>query len=138
MKINKRLVALAGAAVLAGTLMTGCSSPADIAASNLSKAAEQFEIPRRIVGINGITDKFLFEVTGYCSVETSDSALGGALEYTCKTGAGYKKGFLGLGDNVTFVVEQLEPAMVSEDQYRVIIRPDQIVPAFELDSSVVN
>lgn len=117
---------------------TGCTqSDADVAAKNLSKAAEQFEIPRHIVGINGITDKYLFEVVGYCSVETVDSGLGGALEVTCRVvdektkKIGYKKTFLGLSDNVSFVVEQLEPTQVSTTRYRVIFKPETLIPNFD-------
>jgi hypothetical protein len=131
----KKLILLALAVTL---LATGCgTSDADVAAKNLSKAAEQFEIPRHIVGINGITDKYLFEVVGYCSVETTDSGLGGALEVTCrvvdeKTGkVGFKKTFLGRSDNVTFVVEQLEPAQVSTSRYRVIFKPEVLIPNFD-------
>ena len=87
-------------------------SKADVASHNLSKAAEQFEIDRRIVFFNGITDKYLLTVEGRCSVETSDSALGGSLEVTCKVGPDqYKKHFLGLSDNVSYFVEQTESAV---------------------------
>jgi hypothetical protein len=114
----------------------GCTkSDADVAAHNLSVAAEQFEIPRHIVGINGITDKYLFEVEGYCSVETADSGLANALEVTCKVGTGkhaqFKKLFMGLSDNVSFVVEQLKPASVSTTRYRVIFKPETLIPNFD-------
>jgi hypothetical protein len=133
-KIMVGLVAL----VLCPMFLTGCldDSDADVAARNLSKAAEQFEIPRHIVGINAITDKYLFEVLGYCSVETTDSGLGGALEVTCRVigengKVGFKKTFLGLSDNVSFVVEQLEPAQVSTTRYRVIFKPETLIPNFD-------
>lgn len=118
-------------------LFTGCGqSDADVAAHNLSVAAEQFEVPRHIVGINGITDKYLFEVVGYCSVETTDSGLGGALEVTCKVTkdgkVGYKKIFLGLSDNVSFVVDQLNPVAVSTSRYRVIFKPSTLIPNVDL------
>lgn len=120
------------AMVLVGAACT--DSKADIASHNLSKAAEQFEIERRIVFFNGITDKYLLTVEGRCSVESSDSALGGSLEVTCKVGPDqYKKHFLGLSDNVSYFVEQTEVANVSEYHYRVIFRPDTIIPAVELD-----
>jgi hypothetical protein len=119
------VLALAGAA---------CDTKADIASHNLSKAAEQFEIQRRIVFFNGITDKYLLTVEGRCSVETSNSALGGSLEVTCKVGPNaYKKHFLGLSDNVSYFVEQTEAANVDEYHYRVIFRPDTIIPDVELD-----
>lgn len=116
---------------------TACGpSDADVAAKNLSVAAEQFEIPRHIVGINGITDKYLFEIVGYCSVETANSALANALEATCRVvgkdgKVGYKKTFLGLSDNVTYVVEQLEPVQVSTSRYRVIFKPEALIPNFD-------
>jgi len=90
----KRLIALTATAAL--LLLTSCtSSDADVASSNLSKAAEQFEIERRIVFFNGITDKYLLTIEGRCSVETTNSAVGGSLEVTCKvspTGSQYRSG----------------------------------------------
>lgn len=132
----KKLIAIAALPVLllAGAACT--DSKADVASHNLSKAAEQFEIERRIVFFNGITDKYLLTVEGRCSVETSESALGGSLEVTCKTGPNeYKKHFLGLSDNVSYFVEQIEGANVSEYHYRVIFRPEVIVPDVEVDTS---
>lgn len=120
-------------AVLAGTLLLACNSDADVASENLSKAAEQFEIQRRIVFINGITDEYLLSIEGRCSVETGASALGGSLEVTCKVGEGqFKKHFLGLSDNVTYLVEQLDSADVSTQRYRVIFKPESIIPDIDL------
>lgn len=112
---------------------TACNeSDADVAAKNISKAAEQFEVARNIVGINGITDKYLWEVRGYCSVETASSGLEGALEVTCKiSNHKYKKLFFGLSDNVTYVVQQIDPIDVSTTHYRVIFKPETIVPDFD-------
>lgn len=107
-------------------------SDADVAAHNISKAAEQFEVARNIVGINGITDKYLWQVKGYCSVETSSSSLSGALEVTCKLGKGkYKKLFFGLSDNVSYVVQQIDPINVSTNHYRVIFKPETLIPNFD-------
>lgn len=125
--------------IAALTLMVGLTacgpSDADVAAKNISKAAEQFEVFRRIVFINGITDKYLLEIDGYCSVETSDSALGGALEVTCRDGndskATFKKLFLGLSDNVSYLVDQPSGIKVSTNHYRVIFKPEAIVPNFD-------
>lgn len=118
-----------GALAAATLLVTGCSSDADVASENLSKAAEQFEIERRIVFFNGITDKYLLTVEGRCSVETEDSGLNGSLEVTCKTGPNeYKKHFLGLSDNVSYFVEQSKPIDVNVYHYRVIFKPEVLVP----------
>jgi hypothetical protein len=133
-KLTSVLVALAVIATMA-LLTTACGqSKADVAAHNLSQEAEAFKIPRRIIFINGITDKYLATVTGYCSVETANSALGGSLEVTCQTGKDksgnllYKKDYFGLSDNVTYMVEQLDPVNVSVDHYAVVFRPQTIIP----------
>jgi hypothetical protein len=100
-----------------------------VAAKNIGKAAEQFEVARRIVFFNGITDKYILTIEGYCSVETASAGLNGALEVTCKVGKGqFKKSFLGLSDNVSFLVEQIDPIHVSTTRYRVIFKPETLVP----------
>lgn len=125
----KRRIIIIASLLLGTIILAGCQSDAHIAAHNISVAAEQFEIQRRVVFFNGITDKYLLEIDGLCSVETSDSALGGSLEVTCKVGPNsYKKHFLGLSDNVSYFVEQLESAKVSAYHYRVIFKPLSIVP----------
>lgn len=125
----KRILTSIAVAVTLTMAMAACPSDADVAAHNISKAAEQFEIQRRIVFLNGITDNYLLEIQGLCSVETDESALGGSLEVTCKVGPGeFKKHFLGLSDNVSYFVEQLEGANVSTYFYRVIFKPSVIVP----------
>lgn len=122
-------------AVLAGLLiLTGCSSDADIASHNVSKAADNFEIQRRIVFVNGITDKYLLVIEGRCSLGNFDAER--ELTVTCKVsdkdGGEYVKHFLGLSDNVTYVVEQTEAAAVSAYHYRVVFKPEEIIPDIDL------
>lgn len=129
MNIRKKAVAIAAALAAAAGLLAGCASDADRASENLSREAEQFQVNRRIVFFNGITDKYLLSVEGRCSVESSESALGGSLEVTCRVGPdAYKKHFLGLSDNVSYFVEQLEPIDVSVYHYKVIFKPENIIP----------
>lgn len=113
-------------------LATGCSTDASVASRNLSKAAEQFEIGRRIVFYNGITGEYMLSMEGRCSVEQTSTRLG----VTCKTGPEeYKKHYLGLSDNVTYFSEQVEAANVSTYHYRVIFKPQAIVPNVDLETS---
>jgi hypothetical protein len=117
---------------LAALLLAACDTDADVASRNLSVAAEQFEIDRRVVFLNGITDTYLLSIEGRCSIEDQ----GNQLEVTCKTGPdAFKKHFLGLSDNVSYFVEQLEPIDVSEYHYRVIFKPEVIVPDIDLERS---
>lgn len=132
--MNKKLAsAIVGLFVVAG--VASCTSDADRASQNLSISAEQFEINRRVVLFNGITDKYLLVVEGRCSVESAESALGpNSLEVTCKIGPDqYKKHYGGLSDNVSYFVEQLESKDVSVYHYRVLFKPENIVPAFDLE-----
>lgn len=128
MNIKKRIIVtlVAGLAVIG---VAGCSTSADVASENLSKAAEQFEIQRRVVFVNGITDTYLLSIEGRCSIEDD----GTQLEVTCKVGDGaFKKHFLGLSDNVTYFIEQMESIDVSEYQYRVVFKPQVIIPDIDL------
>lgn len=120
----KQIAASLAALTLIGTV-SACTSDADVASQNLSKAADQFEIERRIVFFNGITDTYLLTIEGRCSIKDENRQL----EVTCKTaGNEYKKHFLGLSDNVSYVAEQIESANVSTDHYRVIFKPEVVIP----------
>lgn len=106
--------------------VAGCTD-ADVASRNLSKAADYFEIERRIVFYNGITDTYMLTITGRCSLGNTDGPK--ELTVTCKTGPdAFKKHFLGLSDNVTYFVEQLGTADVSTYHYRVDFKPQTIIP----------
>jgi len=123
--MKKTLLAL----TLAPLALTGCTSDADKTSKNLSKAAEQFEVQRRIVGINGVTDKILFEVEGKCSIETPD----GRLEVVCKHGPNdFRKHFVGLSDNVTYIAVQTQGVAANVYRTRIILKPENIVPDFDL------
>ena len=111
--------------VAAGAVITGCQTDADVADKNLKKAAEQFEISRRITVVNAITDKYLLVVEGKCSLEFPD----GRNEIICKLNDGsYVKHHVIKSDNVFVMSEQTSGTAVSTTQYRVIFKPETIVP----------
>lgn len=124
--ITATTLAVVGALCLGNS---GCND-AQVASQNLSKAADNFEIGRRIVFLNGITDKYLLEITGLCSLGAGTSAQ--SITVTCKTDKGYVKHILGLSDNVTYFVEQLKDAKVSVDMYRVTFKPSLMIPDIDL------
>ena len=112
-------------------LLAGCMSDADVASYNTSKAADMFEVERRVIFYNGITGEYMLTIEGRCSLGNDDKA--GRLSVTCKVGEGqYKKHFLGLSDNVTFFVEQVAPNKASAYHYRVIFKPQTIIPDIDV------
>lgn len=119
--------------VLTLSLIFGsCQRDADIASYNLSEAADNFEIMRRVVFFNGITDTYMLSIEGLCSINDQRNQL----EVTCKVGNGkYKKHFLGLSDNVSYFVEQLESAEASSYHYRVTFKPQSILPDIDFRGS---
>ena len=113
-------------------MAAGCDD-ADVASRNLSKAADNFEVARRVVFINGITDEVLLEIMGRCNVERTRSEWKSpALAVTCDAGGDeYRKHYLGLSDNVTYLVEQLDATNVSVNHYRLTFKPQAVVPDFD-------
>ncbi|QFP95546.1 hypothetical protein SEA_GAUGELDP_63 [Mycobacterium phage GaugeLDP] len=126
----KKIITTSVAALALALGLSSCSSDADVASQNLSKAADNFEVPRRIVFFNGITDKYLLEIQGRCSIAPDTGAK--KLDVTCKVNDGYKKHFLGLSDNVSYFVEQIDGKNVSTDFYQVNFKPQSILPDIEL------
>lgn len=108
--------------------LTGCNmSDASVASSNLSQAADNFQIARRIVFYNSMNGEYMLSIEGFCSIGSAEETK--AVAVTCKTGPDqYKKHFLGLSDNVTYFAEQIDNASVSANHYRVTFKPSVIVP----------
>ena len=125
-----RAIAMACVAALLLVVALVACNDATVASYNVSRAADNFEIMRRVVFVNGITDTYLLSVEGLCSIEDE----GHQLEVTCKVGDDdqYVKHFLGLSDNVTYFAEQITAAKVSGYHYRVVFKPSVIVPHIDL------
>lgn len=106
-------------------ISTGCVDDAQMASRNLSKAADNFEVVRRVVFMNGITDTYLFEVVGRCSIKDQSTQL----EVTCKESEReYTKHFFGKSDNTPYLVEQLGTVNVSVYKTRITFKPQGIIP----------
>ena len=128
-KVTKGIAALG----LVGVL-TACQDDAKIASLNISKAADNFEVARRIVFFNGITDNYIMEVVGRCSVASDNQDR--QLEITCKTGPNqYKKDYFGKSDNTAYFVEQLDPIDVSVYHHRKTFKPQSIIPDIDFRGS---
>ncbi|WEG18674.1 hypothetical protein PQ478_09355 [Alkalihalophilus pseudofirmus] len=113
-------------------ILVGCTE-ADTVNQNISKEADSFGVERRIVFFNGITDTYLLTIQGLCSLDVRNDS---TLRVTCKTGEEeYKRHYLGLSDNVSYFVEQVESASVDPFRYRVIFRPESIIPDIDIQTS---
>jgi hypothetical protein len=123
--MNTRItLSVALAAMLA---MTACDKPADVAARNISEAADNFEINRRITFMNGMTNQAMLVIEGYCALGNTDTT--SRMSVICRTGhREYKRHFLGLGPTVSFIAEQIDPAPASTYRYRVTFNPTVIIP----------
>lgn len=125
-KFRFRKLAIIGAAIIAllGGSASACDDDADVVSDNISKAADNFEVYRRIVFYNTINGDYILVIEGKCNIEDE----GNQLEVTCKLSENDKrKHFLGL-TNVTYFVEQTKPINVSENQYRVSFNPETLIP----------
>lgn len=116
--------------VVLSLLITGCQRDAQVASKNLSYAADNFQLDRRIVFYNGITGDYILTIEGKCSFDTVSVR---KVDVTCKVSdSEFKKHSLGISDNVTYFSEQLTSKGVSVYQYKVDFRPTLIVPDIEL------
>lgn len=130
--MRKKWILTLLAVLVAALSIGGCTSAADKVSENIGTDCEQFKCQRRIVAVNGITDKVLFEVEGRCSIEKNED-LDGTLTLICKQGPNaYFKHFIGISDNVTFVSTQLQPLAESEYRTKILFKPENIVPDFDL------
>jgi hypothetical protein len=125
---------LAVGAIIMLTAASSCEPAADVASRNLSTAADNFEVPRRISVVNGITDNISMVMEGYCSLGNNDQP--GRVSITCKTGRNqYVKNFLDKSDNVYILTEQLGSVNASEFHYRTVFRPQALIPDIDFQGS---
>lgn len=115
--------------ILTLCMIAGCSQ-AERVSSNLSKEADNFNVVRQLTVINCIEGDVLFQMTGKMSI-TADVA-DNQLEVIVENDDGkYAKHFIGLSDNVTYVVEDLVLGEneVSNFQYTLNYNPKMWIPA---------
>lgn len=109
-----------------GATFVGCNQ-AERVSYNLSQEADNFNSVRQLTVMNCITNEILFQMTGKLSIEadTADNQL----EIIAEVEDGvYKKHFVGLGDNVAYVVEDITGNNVSNYKYTLNFNPKMILP----------
>lgn len=111
--------------VLLTILLSACSA-AETVSHNISKDSDEFRVTRRVVFYNSLTDTYIMEMIGNISVDIDRDNV---IEVIAKVGPDkYQKHYLGLSDNVTYTVEQLGTSDVSEYDYKLIFKPEKIIP----------
>lgn len=112
--MKKKIMAVLMVAVMVLAL-AGCTE-ADRVSHNLSEQADNFNIVRQLTVINCIEGDVLFQMTGKMSI-TADRA-DNQLEIIVEDGGTYVKHFVGLSNNVTYVVEDLNLGANAVDKYK--------------------
>jgi hypothetical protein len=108
-------------------LLTGCESEAEKVSYNLSQQADNFNVIRQLTVINCIEGDVLFQMTGKMSItaDTADNQLEVIVE---DEDGSYKKHYIGLSDNVTYVLEDLGENNVSKYKYTLNYNPKMWIP----------
>ena len=83
---------------------------------NLSKEADNFNIVRRVTVIDCITGDIMFDMSGKMSIQSDNTDH--QLEIIVEDDGKYMKHFIGLSDNVTYIVEDLNLGENEVDNYR--------------------
>lgn len=120
--MNKTLSVVA--MFIVGLMLTACDD-AEIAKNNLTKAADNFEVMRRVVMYNAITGNAVMVTEGKCSVDNDQYRT----SIICKLGDGqYVRNFYGRSDNISYFVEQMETVPVNVYNYRRTFKPQSLLP----------
>lgn len=128
--MKKKIIVIATLVVLCVGMFAGCGRQADRVSYNLSKEADSFNEVRQLTVINCIKGDVLFQMTGKMSVEADVGETGdNQLEVIVEDENGeYKKHFIGLSDNVTYVVEDVTNGDVSNYKYTLNFNPKMWIP----------
>lgn len=123
----KKILIFLMVAVMA-IMLVGCETEASRVSYNLSQEADNFNIVRQLTVINCIEGDVLFQMTGKLSI-TADT-MDNQLEIIVEDNGTYVKHFVGLSDNVTYVVEDLNLGAndVAKYRYTLNFNPNMWIP----------
>ena len=117
---------LVGISVIGMVGMVGCTE-ANTVSTNISKEADNFNVTRRLVVINGRTDTIIFSLVGNFSLTVDQEE--NQLEVIAEVRDGvYRKHFIGLSDEIQYFVEDVGDNEVSKYRYEVEFMPEKIIP----------
>ena len=125
--MKKRIIGVFLLVLILVVSFVGCQRQADKVSYNLSLEADNFNDIRQITVINCLQGDVLFQMTGKMSI-TADT-VDNQLEIIVEDEHGnYKKHFIGLSDNVTYVVEDITSGNVENYKYTLNFNPNMWVP----------
>lgn len=108
------------AIILALICIVGCFASCTAAENvnhNLSQAADNFQVVRKITVYNARTDMIVMEMEGVMSLSNNSTS---ELVVTCQTGPQeYKKNYVYLNEYVIYVVEDITGTVTNPYHYKV-------------------
>lgn len=105
--------------------LSGCRE-SERASYNLSKEADSFNVVRQITVINCLQGDVMFQMSGKMSINMDEEE--NQLEVMIEDGEVYKKHFIGLSDNVTYIIEDVKGVDVDNYKYTIKINPKMWIP----------
>lgn len=115
------------ATVFAATILvlSGCTEASRVS-QNLAMESDNFNVVRKVTVLNAITNDTMFEMTGKMSIkaDTADKQL----EIVVEDNGKYQKHIIGLSDNVSYVVQDLDVKDVDKYHYSINFNPKMWVP----------
>ena len=115
--MKKRIVCVIVMATLAVGMLSGCETEASRVEYNLTQEADNFNIVRQLTVINCLQGDVLFQMTGKMSItaDVEDNQLEIIVE---NEDGNYTKHFVGLSDNVTYTIEDLNLGKNDVEKYK--------------------
>lgn len=125
--LKSKTLKFLGVTILAATLLalSGCTE-AERVSTNLAQESDNFNVVRKVTVLNAITNDTMFEMTGKMSIkaDTADKQL----EIVVEDNGKYQKHIIGLSDNVSYVVQDLDVKDVDKYHYSINFNPKMWVP----------
>lgn len=115
--LKKRIACVIAMAALVVGMLTGCETEASRVEYNLTQEADNFNIVRQLTVINCLQGDVLFQMTGKMSItaDVEDNQLEIIVE---NDDGNYTKHFVGLSDNVTYTIEDLNLGKNDVEKYK--------------------
>lgn len=123
--MKKKIIVLLMSLFIAMSV-AGCTE-ADKVSANLSTQADNFNVLRQVTVINCIANDAIFQMTGKMSIkaDTSENQLEVVVENENGT---YSKHIIGLSDNVTYVLEDIDTNYVEKYRFTINYNPKMWIP----------